>query len=48
MTSYVETSEIGVSILSDGLVKPFSERPAVDDDLIWICDFLSFIYFFIL
>ena len=31
MTSYVETSEIGVSILSDGVGKPFSVRPGADD-----------------
>ena len=32
MTYYVETAEIGVSILSDGVGKPFSVRPAADDD----------------
>ena len=26
--------EIGLSILSDGVGKPFSVRPAADDDLI--------------
>ena len=35
--------EIGVSILSVGVGKPFLVRPAADDDLIveWIIDFLS-------
>ena len=32
MTYYVETPEIGVSILSDGVGKPFSVRLAADDD----------------
>ena len=32
MTYYVETPEIGVSILSDGMDKPFSVRPAADDN----------------
>ena len=34
MTYYVETPEMGVSILSDGVSKPFSVRPAADDDLL--------------
>ena len=33
MTYYVEMSEMPVSILSDGVGKPFSVRPAADDDL---------------
>ena len=36
MTYYVETTKVGVSILSDLVVKPFSVRPAADDDLLWI------------
>ena len=32
MTCYVETPEIVVSILSDGMGKPFSVCPAADDD----------------
>ena len=35
MTYYVETPEMGVSILSDGVGKPFSVHPAADDDLIF-------------
>ena len=31
---YVETPEMGVSILSDGVGKPFSVRPTADDDLL--------------
>ena len=34
MTYYVETPEMGVSILIDGVDKPFSVRPASDDDLL--------------
>ena len=34
MTYYVETSGMGVSILSDGVGKPFSVRPAVYDELL--------------
>ena len=34
MTYYVKTPEMGVSILSDGVGKPFSMRPAADDDLL--------------
>ena len=30
---YVETPEMGVSILSDGVREPFSVRPGADDDL---------------
>ena len=33
MTYYVETPEMGVSILSDGVGKPFSMRLAAEDDL---------------
>ena len=33
MTIYVETPETGVSILGDRVGKPFSVRPAADDDL---------------
>ena len=32
MTYYVETLELGVSILSDGVRKQFLVRPAADDD----------------
>ena len=35
MTYYVETPEMGITILSDGVGKPFSVRPAADDDLIY-------------
>ena len=35
MTCYVETTEMGVSILSDGVGNPFSVRPKADDDLKW-------------
>ena len=34
LTFYVETSKMGVSIFSDGVGKPFSVRPAADDDLL--------------
>ena len=34
MTYYVETPEMDVSILSDGVGKPFFMRPAADDDLL--------------
>ena len=34
MALYVEMPEMGVSILSDGVGKPFLVRPAGDDDLI--------------
>ena len=34
MTYYVKASEMGVSILSDGVGKPFFVRPAADDDLL--------------
>ena len=34
MTYYVETPEMSVSILSDGVGKPLSVRPAADDDLL--------------
>ena len=34
MTYYVKTPEMGVSILSDGVGKPFSVRPAAGDDLL--------------
>ena len=34
MTYYVETPEMIVSVLIDGLGKPFSVRPAADDDLL--------------
>ena len=34
MTYYVETPEMGVFILSDGVGKPFSVSPATDDDLL--------------
>ena len=34
MTYYVETPEIDVSILYDGVGKLFSVRPAADDDLL--------------
>ena len=33
MIYYVETSEMGVSILSDVVSKSFSVRPAADDEL---------------
>ena len=33
-TYYIEKSEIVVSILSDGVGKPFSVHPAADDDLL--------------
>ena len=33
---------MGVSILSDGAGKPFSVRPAADDDLIWNDKFRMF------
>ena len=32
-TYYLETLEMGVSILSDRVGKPFSVHPAADDDL---------------
>ena len=32
MTCYVETPEMGASMLSDGVGKPFSVRPAADDE----------------
>ena len=32
MTRYIETPEMGVFILSDGMSKPFSVRPTSDDD----------------
>ena len=35
MTYYVETPQMGVSILSDGVGKPFSVCPVADDDLLW-------------
>ena len=35
ITYYVKTPEMVVSILSDGLGKPFSVRPAADDYLIF-------------
>ena len=34
MTYYIKTSEMGVSILSNGVGKPFSVRPTADDDLL--------------
>ena len=34
MMTYVETSEMGVSILSNGVGKPFLVRPSADDDLL--------------
>ena len=34
LTYYVETPEMGISILSDRVGKPFSVRPAVDDDIL--------------
>ena len=34
ITYYVETPEMGVSILIHGVVKAFSVRPAADDDLL--------------
>ena len=34
VTYYVETPEMRVSILSDGVGKPFSVRPTADDDLL--------------
>ena len=34
MIYYVEMPEMGISILSDGVGKPFSLRPAADDDLL--------------
>ena len=33
MTCYVESPKMGISILSDGVSKPFSVLPADDDDL---------------
>ena len=32
----METPEMGVSILIDGVGKPFSVRPAADDDLVLV------------
>ena len=34
LTYYVETPEMGMSILSDRVGKPFSVRPAADDDIL--------------
>ena len=34
LTFHVETSEMGVSILIDGVGKPFSVRPAAYDELL--------------
>ena len=34
LTFYVEMSEMVVSIFSDGVGKPFSVRPAANDDLL--------------
>ena len=34
LTYYVEMPEMGISILSDRVGKPFSVRPAVDDDIL--------------
>lgn len=31
--THVETPEMGVSILNDGMGKPFSVRPVADDEL---------------
>ena len=40
-----ETPEMGVSIVSDGMGKPFSVHPAVDDDLLgYIVLNLSFFF----
>ena len=39
MTYYVETPEMVVSILSDGVGKPFSVRSAADDDLLFMICF---------
>ena len=36
MTYYVETPEMGVSILSDRVGKPFSVLHAADDDLVLV------------
>ena len=36
MTYYVQTPEMGVSILSDGVGQSFSVRPAADDDLLFL------------
>ena len=33
MTNYVKMPQMGASILSDGVDRPFSVRPAADDDL---------------
>ena len=33
MIYYIETPEMAVFILSNGVVKPFSVRPRADDDL---------------
>ena len=35
-THWMETPEMGVSILIDGVGKPFSVRPAADDDLVLV------------
>ena len=34
MNYYVEMRKMGVSMLSDGVGKPFSMRPAADEDLL--------------
>ena len=34
MMTYIETPGLGVSMLSDGVSKPFPVRPAADDDLL--------------
>ena len=39
MTYYVETPVMGVSILSDGVGKPFSVRLVAEDDL--LCRFID-------
>ena len=36
MTYYVKTHEKSVSILSDGVGKPFSVRPAADEYLLYV------------
>ena len=42
MTYYVETPVMGVSVLSDRVGKPFSVRPAADDDLLGLFFFMTF------
>ena len=43
MMAYVETSEMGVSILSNGVGKPFLVHPSADDDLLIVAIVLRFL-----